>query len=193
MLLRSALQEAVLAQVVSMNVAADGLVEVPKKPKNEPEEAAAWTPEESAKSLESMKGDRLVGLWWLSMAGLRRSEILGFQRSDVGGEIVTIRRGRVSVGGKEISEKERKPKRSRRPLPLGDWPEVAEAIKTMRQKRAEAPLRLGRSLSEDDYLPVDELGKPLRPERYSDLFREAARRPRSSRSRCISVVTLRRH
>lgn len=41
----------------------------------------------------------------------------------------------------------------------------------MRARRREEILALGRTVAETDYLATDEIGRPLRPERYSDEWR----------------------
>lgn len=54
------------------------------------------------------------------------------------------------------------------PLP----PHMRKALTTMRTRRDEELLALGRRVQPDDYLATDEIGRPLRPERYSDMWRE---------------------
>ena len=116
--------------------------------------------------------DRLFGAWLLSPAGLRRSEVVGLEWDavDLDAGTLEIRQGRVALGRESVVD-EPKSDASGRTLPLDAETVDALAALKLRQKTerlAAGPAYDGTS----GYVVVDELGRPYRPERYSDLFRE---------------------
>lgn len=115
-----------------------------------------------------LAADRLYGCWLLTLCGLRRSEIMGLRWSDLDLQkgILTILRGRVLVDGKRTVEGEPKTERGARVLPLPA--DIVAALIRMRQAQA---LSFGAEGPEHGYLAVDEMGAPLRPARWSDLWR----------------------
>jgi len=121
--------------------------------------------------------DRLAAAWLLSLAGLRRSEVLGLRWEDVDLEAgtVTIARGRVAVTATMDAVDDPKSKRSARTLPVGDLPGVTAALRALRKRQAEERLALGAAYGPGGFLVVDEMGRPPRPEAYSDAFRRLCR------------------
>jgi integrase len=116
-----------------------------------------------------LAADRLFGCWLLTMCGLRRSEVLGLRWPDLDRSTgtLTISRGRVLIDGKRTVEGKPKTERGARVLPLpGD---ALSALNAMRENQAAA---LGVDHVEFGHVAVDEAGTPLRPERWSDLWRE---------------------
>ena len=168
--LRASLALAVRDGIVPRNVAS-GV----KAPRYVPPARRAWTPQEATVFLAAVAGDRLEALYRLILLGLRRGEVLGLQWSDVDLDAPSLRvaRSRVAVTATETMTDEPKVKRSKRTLPLGGLPSVVEALRTLRRVQQEERLRLGRPWDEDRPVAVDEVGRPMRPERYSDLWREA--------------------
>lgn len=85
--------------------------------------------------------------WLLSCYGLR-SEVLGLRWTTVDLESVTlsVRRGRVAVGGETV-EGGPKSRRSRRDLPMPA--ELAEALRALRQRQRVEALAVGFAWSED--------------------------------------------
>lgn len=123
-----------------------------------------------AKVAEAAEAHRLSGCWLLTLNGLRRSEVMGLRWSDIGADgTLTVERGRVLVDGHRTEVGATKTKRGDRTLPLP--PHMRKALAVMRTRRDEEMLALGRKVSDDDYLATDEIGRPLRPERYSDEWR----------------------
>lgn len=156
--------------VLPRNVIA--LVERPKDadPDHTTEAAAkSWTLAEAEQFRESVRDHRLYACWLLSCYGLRRSEVLGLRWSavDLDSGVLSVRRGRVSVGGESV-EGAPKPKRSRRDLPLPK--DVTTALRALRQRERSEALALGVGWSDDRLVAVREDGEPVRPEFYSDEF-----------------------
>lgn len=132
--------------------------------------AKSWTLAEVGQFRESVRDHRLFACWLLSCYGLRRSEVLGLRWSavDLDTGTLSVRRGRVAVGGEAV-EGAPKSRRSRRDLPLpGD---VIEALRALRQRQRTEALALGVGWSDDRLVAVHEDGTPLRPESYTDEFR----------------------
>jgi integrase len=140
-------------------------------PSQDPKRREALTGAEVARVAEAAEAHRLSGCWLLTLNGLRRSEVMGLRWSDIADDgTLTVERGRVLVDGHDTSVGPPKTKRSVRELPLP--PHIRKALAVMRTRRDEEMLALGRRVQPDDYLAVDEVGRPLRPERYSDEWRE---------------------
>lgn len=113
--------------------------------------------------------DPLLSCWLLTLAGLRRSEVLGLRWSDLDLTAATVRieRGRVLLDGKHTEEGAPKTRRGARTVHLSA--PMVEALRGMREHQAAA---LGFDQVRAGYLAVDAAGRPMRPERWSDLWRE---------------------
>ncbi len=131
--------------------------------------AKSWTLAEVGQFRESVRDHRLFACWLLSCYGLRRSEVLGLRWSavDLDTGTLSVRRGRVAVGGEAV-EGAPKSRRSRRDLPLPA--DVTEALRALRQRQRAEALALGVGWSDDRLVAVHEDGTPLRPESYTDEF-----------------------
>ncbi|WP_163766976.1 tyrosine-type recombinase/integrase [Mycolicibacterium parafortuitum] len=113
--LSSALDDAAKRGLVVRNVAR--LVD---RPKIEHREMSTWTPAEAATFREHSRADRLHACWLLTLAGLRRSEVLGLRWTDVDLDAgtVAIAQGRVVVQGEGTMTGDPKSHRSRRVLSM---------------------------------------------------------------------------
>jgi integrase len=131
--------------------------------------AKSWTLDEVSQFRESVRDHRLFACWLLSCYGLRRSEVLGLRWSavDLNTGTLSVRRGRVAVGGEAI-EGAPKSRRSRRDLPLPA--DVTEALRALRHRHQTEAMELGLGWSDDRLVAVQEDGTPLRPEGYTDEF-----------------------
>lgn len=132
----------------------------------EAKERRAMSAEEVAKIRAAIRGEWLESAWLLTLAGARRSEVLGLKWSDLDLETGTLRieRARVQTGGsKEIHVGPTKTKKGRRTLPL-----PADVLEVLRRTRAEQLAELGLDQIRNGYLVVDQAGRPVRPEVYSD-------------------------
>lgn len=129
----------------------------------------SWTLAEVQTFRESVRHHRLYACWLLSCYGLRRSEVLGLRWNaiDLDTGVLSVRRGRVAVGGESV-EGAPKSRRSRRDLPMPD--ELAEALRTLKTVQKREALAVGVPWSDDRMVAVHEDGTPLRPESYTDEF-----------------------
>jgi integrase len=124
---------------------------------------------ELARLHEHLAADRLAALWMLTLYGLRRSEVMGLRWSDVDldrGKL-SIARGRVDVDGKRQDVGDPKTRRGTRTLPLP--PDVLAALRALRKAQLAA---FGGEQVRTGWLAVDEVGVPIRPERWSDYWHE---------------------
>jgi integrase len=147
----------------------------------EPKLREALTGEELSKLRAHLASDRLFACWLLTLAGLRRSEVLGLHWSDVdlAKGTLAIERGRVAVDGKRTAEGPTKTARGRRILPL-----PADVVSALKRLREEQAAEFGFEQARTGYLAVNEIGEPVRPERWTDMWRE------HSEAAKVSVVTL---
>lgn len=173
-ILRKAFQDAVMDDVLARNV-----VDRVKKPRAEHHEMSTWTAAQVRTFLAHVDDDPLVGLWHLTMRGLRRGEVVGLRWSDVDltEGVVHVRQTRVQVGHRVVVGPP-KTARGRRTIPLD--PEALDALRrTHRRTVTDAkvvPLRQRGAKRDDDRLvAVDALGEPLHPEVYGDMFERHAR------------------
>jgi len=125
-----------------------------------PRDRDALTTSELEKLRNAVKGDPWEACWMLTLAGLRRSELLGLRWSDFDtrtGELA-ITKGRVAQGG--IG----KPKTARghRILPLDQ-----ERIDLLKELKARQLETYGDEQARDGFIVINELGKPMRPETWT--------------------------
>ncbi|NMM23275.1 MAG: site-specific integrase [Phycicoccus sp.] len=173
-ILRKAFQEAMADDLIPRNV-----VDRVAKPKTQQREMATWTAEQARVFLDRVEEDPLVGLWHLTMRGLRRGEVMGLRWGDIDLDraVVHIRQARVQAG-REIRVGPPKTARGLRDIEL-DFAAV-DALRKTRERTLGAevvPLRQegsGDGLSER-LVAVNAAGEPLHPEVYSDAFSRHAR------------------
>lgn len=142
----------------------------------EPGALEAFTPEALVKVRRAIEGHWLEAGFLLSLYGLRRSEVLGLKWSDLGGDwtgqevaaaTLSIARSRVTIGGSGDSIGAPKTQRGKRTLPLDQ--EISNVFVALRKAQA-STWGLGQASS--GFVIVDELCQPLRPERFSDEWRQ---------------------
>ncbi|GFG68080.1 integrase [Mycobacterium kubicae] len=162
--LSSALDDAVAQGLVARNVA-----RLVKRPKIAAAEMAFWTPDEAERFRVHISSDRLAACWLLTLAGLRRSEVLGLRWADVDFDAgtITIAQGRVVVGGGTVTGAP-KSMRSARTLPMP--PVLEAALRAFRTRQAEERLALGGGWPDTGLVAVNADGSPIRPETYSKAF-----------------------
>lgn len=169
--LRRALGQAQKWSMVPRNVAT--LVSPPRIRRPE---AKFLTPEQARVLLESIHGDRLEGLYTLSMLlGLRPGEALGLQWSAVDLEAGTlvVRVALHRVAGR-LQIDELKTDRSRRSIPL---PGVAQAaLKAHRTRQLEERLKAGELWEEHGLVFTTATGKPMAEEVVARAFHRALKR-----------------
>ncbi len=163
--LSQALDDAVRQGILVRNVAA--LVERPRQVKPQ---MKRWTEDELRTFLLAVSEHRLHAAWRLSLYGLRRGEVMGLRWTDVDldGASVTVRQSRSTVDGREVIDTP-KSAGSVRTLPLDDA--LLSALRALRARQAGERLAAGSAYDGSSGLVVvDELGRPWRPELYSDTF-----------------------
>jgi integrase len=122
-----------------------------------------YTPEEVAKVLGSLDGDRDGHLWFLALCGLRRSELGGLRWSGVSFALKTldVQIGRASAGGKAV-EDDPKTEAGIRTLPMDD--EMVEVLRRAHRLQAAEKLSLGDAYYKGDYVACNEGGRPYHPD-----------------------------
>lgn len=177
-ILRAALRSAIQERLVTQNVA--DMVRLPKSNRAD-EVGQAWEPEQAKAFLVQVASDRYAAAWRLSLYGLRRGEVLGlaWDAVDLDAGVVTVRETRV-VAGREVVRSTTKNGKVRR-VPVG--PEVVSDLRAFKALQARERLQAGESYTTHGLVVVDELGNPMRPERYGDLFQAHARAAKLPRIR----------
>lgn len=130
----------------------------------------AMTTAELKRLRTHLAGDPLFGLWELTLMGLRRSEVMALRWTDVDlrAATVSISRSRVNVDGtRETAEGPTKTARGRRTLPL-----PADVVSALRRLRKVQAAKYGAEQAASGYLAVDQIGRPMRPESWTDAWRE---------------------
>lgn len=168
--LSSALDDAMKQGLVARNVA-----RMVKRPAVKHHEMSTWTPDQAAQFRDHVRDDRLLACWLLTLAGLRRSEVLGLRWSDVDLTTctVSVAQGRVVVPGEGTVTGDPKSKRSRRALPMPK--DVMAALRTFKVQQAEERLALGNGYPDTGLVAVNIDGSPIRPESYSAEFARQAK------------------
>lgn len=157
--LRSVFQMAMRKNVLRVNPAEDA--EPIGRPKRDRD---ALTSTELEAIRLAIVGDPWEACWLLTLAGLRRSELLALRWPDfnqITGDL-TISKGRGIIGG------EQRPKTSRglRVLPLDE--ERAELLSGL---YAHQVATYGIAFVREGYICVNEFGRPMRPEDWSRRWR----------------------
>lgn len=177
MVLRQILTEAEDEELVTRNVAAR------VKARGRPGNARQAMPATEVRKLRKRIAEEpLEALWLLTLAGLRRSEVLGLRWGDLDFETgkLAITRARVGIGGSsQVNVTATKTRKGTRTVTLP--PPLLDALRRFRAAQAED---LGITQVRDGYLAVDEIGEPIRPEWYSDEWRRLCERAG------VPVVTL---
>ncbi len=122
--------------------------------------------------------DRLHACWTLTLAGMRRSEILGllWREVDLSAGLVHIRRGRTGYVKRQGDPLDSlagvKSEAGERSLPLG--PDQVEAFRKWRMTLV-SEFGTG-AVAPDAFVAVDEDGLPIGPDQYSDAWRRLVKR-----------------
>ncbi len=169
-ILTAALEAAKKEQRIAVNVAA--LVAKPE-PENRETVGEAWTAGQARTFLNHVANDRYAAAWRLSLYGLRRGEVLGitWDGIDLDAGTVKVATTRV-VAGREVITSSPK-NRKVRTLKVG--PEVIADLRALKAIQAREKLQVGAAYTITGLVVVNEIGLPMRPERYGDLFQEHAR------------------
>lgn len=150
------------------------------RPRPQRPETSDWTLSHAEAFRAAAGRDRLAGAWLLLLAGVRRGELLALRWSDidlVSGD-VRIAKVRVAVTSTSVSEHGTRGRSAERTLPTRRIPGLLQALRGMHAQKARERLLLGPTYAESGYVVVDEQGKPVRPEWFSDRFRSLCRSAR---------------
>lgn len=128
-------------------------------------ERDALTTSELERLRKAIAGDPWEACWMLTLAGLRRSELLGLRWSDFdsGTGELAVNRGRVAKGG--IGQP--KTTRGRRILPLDQ-----ERVDLLVALRAWQEQTYGTEHITDGLILINEFGRPMRPEDWTRRWRK---------------------
>lgn len=136
-----------------------------------------WTPDELLTFRDHADADSLAAAWRLTLSGLTRADVLGLRWTDVDLDagVVRISQGRVALDRSDHVD-DPKSEARRRALPVeGMHPGTVIALRALSARQAADRLRAGSAYHESGLVVVDALGRPVRPEWYSDRFRRISR------------------
>ncbi|MGH3564292.1 MAG: tyrosine-type recombinase/integrase [Mycobacterium sp.] len=164
--LSQALTTAMKRGLVARNVA-----QLVDRPAIEHREMSTWTPQQVERFRDHVRSDRLYACWLLTLAGWRRSEVLGLAWSavDFDAGTVSVAQGRVIVRGAGTATGAPKSERSRRTLPMPA--DVMAALRTLNAQQKRERVALGPAWIDTGLIAINEDGSPIRPETYSKAFR----------------------
>lgn len=168
---RQVLAYGVAEGLLPVNVA-DG-VRAPRKTRADVRTVTVWEPSDLLKFRTTADADDLAAGWRLTLSGLRRSEVLGLRWTsvDLRAGTVTVEAGRVALDGKRTATDDPKSAASWRTVPVESMHTGTVALlKSLRARQAADRLAAGSAYEESGYVLVDALGRPVRPEAFSDRF-----------------------
>ncbi len=188
--LRTALEDAVREELLDRNVAK--LVRVPRPPKADRE---PLTVDEVKTLLRHTREHRLFALIAvLALLGLRRSEALGLQWTDVDLEQgwLQVRRGLQRIDG-QLATMPTKTARSRRTIPLPGV--IVEALEQHRENQEKERVELAENWPSHGYVFTTPIGTPIDPRNCTRVVQNACRdagvrvvRLHDFRHGCVSVL-----
>lgn len=168
-ILSMALEAAKKEQRLAVNVAA--LVAKPQEEAHEPV-GQAWTADQARTFLANVANDRYAAAWRLSLYGLRRGEVLGLTWDGIDLEAGTIRVATTRVVARREVITSSTKNRKIRTMKVG--PEVVADLRQLKALQARERLVAGQAYTSTGLVVVNELGLPMRPERYGVLFQKHA-------------------
>jgi integrase len=159
-----------------------------------------WQPDHLVAFVEHADTDPLAAAWRLTACGMTRADVLGLRWTDADLDtgVVSISQGRVALDRSDHTD-DPKSEARRRALPVEQmWPGTVDRLRSLSARQAADRLRLGpgyggsltassltvgtaSSLTVPTFVDgpglvvVDAVGRPVRPEWYSDRFRALAR------------------
>lgn len=169
--LRQALRFAVSEGLIASNPAAD--VKAPRKQRGDIREVQVWSPAELLRFRAVADADEWAAGWRLSLCGLRRSEVLGMRWGavDLTTGAVKVEAGRVALDGHRTATDDPKSAASWRSVPVEAMHSGSVAVfRALSARQAADRLAAGPAYEPSSYVLVDALGRPIRPEQFSDRF-----------------------
>lgn len=158
-LIRAVLRRA-LGQAVKWRLLAYNAAQLVDSPRQRRYLASVWTPEETRRFLEAVRGDRFDALFMVAAyLGLRQGEILALRWHDVEVDRRSLSvTGSMPTVGRRVRD-DTKSDRSRRVLPLPE--PVASALRTHRVRQLDDRLRAGDEWRDDDLIFASVFGGPV--------------------------------
>ena len=131
---------------------------------------ASWSLDEAQRFLRAVGEDPLRAAWWLFLSrGLRRGEMAGLKWANVDLENGAIRIIETRVVVNSVATPSvPKTHAGQRSIPLDR--QLITELRSHKARQAKARLAAGSAWDETDYLFVDEVGRPYRPEMLSRNF-----------------------
>jgi site-specific recombinase XerD len=160
-----------LATAMKRGLVARNVAQLVDRPSIDHREMSTWTPQQAERFREHVRSDRLYACWLLTLAGWRRSEVLGLAWSAVNFDAgtVSVAQGRVVVRGAGTATGAPKSERSRRTLPMPA--DVMAALRALNAQQKRERLAFGPTWIDTGLIAINEDGSPIRPETYSKAFR----------------------
>jgi integrase len=121
-----------------------------------------------AKLQTHLNRDRLSAVWMMTLAGLRRSEVLALTWQDIDMVAGTLSITKAVVpddGGRRSAPTPPKTRRGTRTLPLP--PDMLSSLRKLRKAQL---AEWGAEQARTGWLAVDEAGRPYRPEEWTQLW-----------------------
>ncbi len=174
--IRQALDLAVDEGLLTDNVARSRSVRLTRARQAVGRDLTHWQPSELIAFVEHASSDAFAGAWRLTVSGMTRADVLGLRWSDLDLDAgtATISQGRVALVKGDAADDPKSAAR-RRVVPFESmWPGSVTLLRSLRRQQAADRLKAGSAWAGTDYVVVDTLGQPLRPEVYSDRFRRLA-------------------
>lgn len=166
----TSLKYAVYNRLITQNPA-----DIVKRPKKLKQEHDFYSEEELQKLMQIAKSDRLETVIYLAVwFGLRREEILGLTWNNVDFANKSIKICETVVRGKQdgkitnIHRVETKTKTSNRVLPMSDY--TVSYLQELKNRQNEQTKLCGNSYCNNDYVCVDKLGQPIKPDYVTHHF-----------------------
>lgn len=148
-------------------------VRAPRKSRADVRAVTVWEPSDLLTFRTKADAHDWAAGWRLTLSGLRRSEVLGLRWSavDLDKGMVTVEAGRVALDGKRTTTDDPKSAASWRTVPVESMHAGTVALlRTLKARQAADRLAAGSAYEDSGYVLVDALGKPVRPEAFSDRF-----------------------
>lgn len=136
----------------------------------------SWTIPEARRFLEATRGDRMAAAWALLLGrGLRRGELAGLRwpNIDLDAGRLAIVETRVVVKAKPTTSQP-KTDAGRRPIPLDAG--LVAVLRAHRKRQREEHMAARSSWADTDYVFVDEVGNPYRPETIARRFEQLTKK-----------------
>lgn len=149
-------------------------VERPRAELTDRKDVATWSVEEVVKFRAAADQTPESAWWRLTLCGLRRSEVLGLRWSDIDLDagIARVVQSRTRPDGSTVDTVTPvKSKLSKRVVPIESlWPDTVAVLKAEKTRQARDRLAAGPAYQSSEFVVVDELGVPVRPEVFSVRF-----------------------